>query len=245
MALNTIRDLLEDVKATLGLGIDDAEWDDGSIIYNIGVAYDKIKGQDLKRGSRSGESASDMTDVSTFLVPLLTDTTYNRRYFQMPGPAFDVPVNGGIEYLAYYRPDIPPNCPPEVARVQYQATTWRELALLYADPLQKPSPERPRFIRAPNQTWVFGQSPQVTQVELGLYLSFSPLDSIDLDAQLNLPVHRVFDLRRMVLAQGNWLMLQPQERLLNDGRANNIGEPVRPSPPQISVKDPILTQQPD
>lgn len=238
--MNTIRDLLEDVKATLGLNIDDAEWAEGAILYNIGLAYDKIKGQDLRRHLSTGARPGEMSDVSTFKVPVLTDPVYERQYFEMPGPLFDLPDNGGIAYMAYYRIGLPPNCPPEVARTRFYPTTWDELSLLYGDPLQAPNEDRPRYIRAPERTWLFGLSQLIEEVEVGLYLGFPDLDSINPNTELNLPAHRVFDLRRMVLAQGNWLMLQPQERLLNDGRANDVGQRPQPTPPAMSVNDPLM-----
>lgn len=239
--MTTVRDLLSDIKATLGLGIDDAEWSDGSIVYNIGMAVDLLKHQELARQMRANDQERNMTHVSTFTVPLLTDPAYERRYFAMPGPVYNLPNNGGIEYIAYFRLGLPPNCPPQVARVQYSPTSWRELPMLYADPIQAPSPERPRYIRTPTVTWLFGQDTQIATIEVGLYLSFSPITTIDIDADLDISPDMLFNVRRMVLQQGNWLMLQPHERLLNDGRANNVGQPPRPTPPIMSVNDPATT----
>jgi len=241
----TIADFMADIKETLGLNIDDAEWSDGALAYNIGLAIDHVKVQDLNRSSRRGDEVANMSEVSRFVVPLSTDDTYGMRYFDMPGPVYDLPHNGGIDHIAYYRLGLPANCPPQVARVQYSPTTWKLLPLIQHDPLQRPSEERPRYIRERNKTWVIGQSPQITSVQMGLYLSFPPLSNIDINEEINLAPQLLFNVRRMVLQSGNWLMLQPQERLLNDGRANNVGTETRPTPPIMSINDQVLNPQPD
>ena len=242
----TIRDLMSDIKATLGLGIDDAEWSDGPLLYNIGLAIDKLQQQHIARQMSRGQYNTLTNEVSTFTVPVQTDTTYNRRYFTLPGPIYDLPFNGGIDYIAYFRNDIDINCTPQVALVQYEPMSWREFALLKEDPLQAPSPQYPRYIRSSdNNVYLFGQDPMITSVEVGLYLSFPELPTVNIDDKIPLPPALVFDLRRILLQMGNWLMLQPHERLLNDGRANNVGERVQPAPPLMSINNPTLNDVPD
>lgn len=234
----TIADFMADIKATLGLGIDDAEWSDGALAYNVGLCIDKLKQQDLSRQGRSGDEVRNQSELSTFLVPVLDDTAMARRYFELPGVVYDLPHDGGIGFIAYVRTDIPQNCPPQVARVQYSPTTWQELRLLYGDKIQQPSQARPRYIRTRGRVYVFGQDPDISQLEVGLFLTFPPLTDIDIDQEIPLPAHLLEPLRRMVLQAGNWLMLQPQERYLNDGRANNVGATVPQAPRLISVNDP-------
>jgi len=234
----TIRDFMSDIKATLGLGIDDAEWSDGALAYNVGLNIDLLKKQYLDRRMSRGDDRSVSQEISTFLLPIADETETGRRYFTMPAPVFELAHGGGIAFISYVRTDLPVNCAPQVARVQYSPTTWQELMLIEADPIQRPSKPRPRYIRGSRQrTYLFGQDADIQTLEVGLYLTFPPLTEVDIDQDIPLPAHLIEPLRRMTLQQGNWLMLQPQERLLNDGRANNVGERVPQAPRLISVND--------
>jgi hypothetical protein len=167
----TIRDFMSDIKATLGLGIDDAEWSDGALAYNVGLNIDLLKKQYLDRRMSRGDDRSVSQEISTFLLPIADETETGRRYFTMPAPVFELAHGGGIAFISYVRTDLPVNCAPQVARVQYSPTTWQELMLIEVDPIQRPSKPRPRYIRGSRQrTYLFGQDADIQTLEVGLYL---------------------------------------------------------------------------
>ena len=237
----TIRDFRDELKMALGEGIDDAVWSDLAIEYNIRIAANKLKKQALQKMYAKNDMKGAVDYVTSAPYALALDATLEYRYATKPSGVFDLPQGSGINYISYYRPGLAANCPPQVAKAQFYSTTWRELPMLYADPLQAPSEKRPRYIVENDRVFIFGVNPLITQVQMGLYLAMDP-NSIDDTEEITLSPETLFDLRRMMLTVANWTILSPTERLLNDGRDRAAGE-VRPSPPPqvLSVNDPILT----
>jgi hypothetical protein len=236
----TVGDFRDEIKLALGENIDDAIWSDLAIEYNIRLAANKLKKQALTKMYRANDMKSAVDMVSTVVLTLALDPNTDYRYVTPPTESFDLPQGQGINYASYYRLGLPPNCPPQVARAQFSITTWRELMLIYSDPLQRPSPQRPRFIPGDKRVYVFGVDPQITQIQMGLYLALDT-DSIDPTDVIALPPETMFDLRRIVLMTGNWILLTPNERLQNDGRDVAINAPKQAAPQIVSVNDPILT----
>lgn len=233
----TVRDFTGEIMVALGEVHDDSILNEGIIAYYTALAVNKLMGQmagkAIKRGDYKG-----MTDVvSTFVLPVQLDATTDRRYVAAP-QALSLPNARGVNFIAYYRTGLPENCPPQVARVQFDATSWRELPLLYADPISTPSAQRPYFIESPDRINLFGMQPQVQTVELGLVAAF---DTSDPTAEIILPPEMIFDLRRMVLMAANWALLSPNERLGNDGREFPVGAQKPQQQAPISVNDPLIT----
>lgn len=237
----TIGDFRDELKLALGETIDDAVWNDLAIEYNIRLAANKLKKQSLSKMYAKNDMKGAVDFVTSAPYTLASDATLEYRYATKPADVFDLPQGAGINYISYYRPGLPANCPPQVAKAQFYSTTWRELPLLYADDLQAPSEKRPRYIVEGERVFIFGINPLITQVQMGLYLALDP-NSTDDTEDLNISPETMFDLRRMMLNVANWTLLTPSERLLNDGRDRSVGE-VRPTPPPqvLSVNDPILT----
>lgn len=241
-----IGDFIDEIKLALGETIDDAMLDDGAIAYHTGLGINKLRKRFANRMVRGNDARGLMDFVSTFApITLETDATLGYRYFTMPGEIYDLPNGRGIDYISYYKNDLPWNCPPQVARAQFDATTWREFRMLYADPIEAPSPERPRYIQDPSRCYVFGVQPQVLTVQVGLVLAFDPLSIVDLDETIPLPPEAMYDLRRLVLGAGNWILLQPNERLSNDGRDFPVGQQKPQTQVPISVNDPIIVTPPE
>jgi hypothetical protein len=225
----------------LGEGIDDAVWSDLAIEYNIRLAANKLKKQTLQKMYAKNDMKGAVDFVTSAPYTLAFDATLEYRYATKPTDVFDLPQGSGINYISYYRPGLPQNCPPQVAKVQFYSTTWRELPMLYADPVQAPGERRPRYIVENDRVFIFGVNPLVTQVQMGLYLALDP-NGIDDTEDLKMSPEALFDLRRMMLTVANWTLLSPTERLQNDGRDRAVGE-LRPTPPPqiLSVNDPVLT----
>lgn len=237
----TIGELVDDVQVALGEVHDDALLPEGLIMYYVGLATNKLAAQIATKQIRRNDFKGLMGFVSTMVVPTQLDTTLTRRYIDTP-PVLDLPNGRGIDFIAYYRNDLLENCPPQVARVQFNATSWRELPLLYSDPITKPSAQRPYFIDGPERISLFGMQPQVTSVEVGLITTFAADDP---EADIPLPPDALFDLRRMVLMAANWSLLAPNERRLNDGADFPVGMQKPQPPPPMSVNDPLVTTQPE
>ena len=236
----TIGDFRDELKLALGETIDDAIWSDLAIEYNIRLAANKLKKQTLSKDHAKNDQRGIIDMVSTVVLDLQFDATLEYRFVDLPGETFNLPNGLGINYASYYLLGMPANCPPRVAKAQFWITTWRELPLLYADPLQAPSAERPRFIPTDDQVYFFGINPLVTKVQMGLILAMDP-NSTDETDEIRLPASMMFDLRRIMLQTANWTLMQPGERYANDGLDMKPGQPKPPPPPAISVNDPVLT----
>lgn len=236
----TIADFRDELKVALGEVIDDAIWSDLAIEYNIRLAANKLKKQTISKMYAQNDMRGLMDMVTTVILDLSTDTTLKYRETDLPSEVFDLPNGGGINYAAYYRPDLPANCPPQVAKAQFWPTTWRELPLIQEDPLQRPCETRPRYIPEQGRVFFFGMNPLVKKVQMGLVLALDA-DSENPDDVIQLPAERMFDLRRIMLQTGNWVLLQPGERFTNEGADFKPGQPKPPPPPAVSVNDPVLT----
>lgn len=236
----TIADFRDELKLALGETIDDAIWSDLAIEYNTRLAVNKLMKQVLSKKHAANDMRSIVDMVSTVVLDLQFDATLEYRYIDLPGETFNLPNGLGINYASYYRLGLPANCPPQVAKAQFWITTWRELPLLSDDPLQAPSAQRPRFIPTEDQVYFFGINPLITQVQMGLVMAMDPV-GLDDTEEIRLPAESMFDLRRMMLQTGNWVLMQPAERYTNEGTDFLPGQPKPPPPPAISVNDPVLT----
>jgi len=243
----TVKQFIAEIQVALGENVDDAILNEPWLLTLTGYAVNLVLEQEITRTLRRGDQIQAVRNVMRFEnVPVIDDAVNNRRYVELPDKVYDLPGGRGIDFVAYYRANQQPGCSPLVARVQFDATTWRELALLYAskDPIRMPSPERPRYIPSDgNRLYLFGMDMMQKRVELGLIIAFDPMNGVDLNGELPISPESIFNVRRLVLSMANWILMQPQERLLNDGRDTDLGAPKPQAPPIMSVNDPILTAQ--
>lgn len=239
----TLRWFIGELRVALGETIDDSLLSDRALVYYVSLCLNKVKEQEIARALRRNDSTQLQSYVHTFQnIPVLEDAVRDRRYVTLPTNVYGVRNGRGVDFVAYYRIGLGANCPPEVARVQFDATTWRELLDLYQskDPIRMPSAVRPRYIQEDGRLYLFGMEPQVKSLELGLLSSFDPATGLGMDEEVPVSPETLFDIRRMVLSLGSWVLLQPNERLLNDGRDWAVGERKPPAGPAISVNDPIM-----
>lgn len=236
----TVQFYINEIRSALGAVVDDTILSDYEIAQMIGYALDKMRDQTQTKAIARGDASSVVGMTTLTVGDVAFDPTYEYYYTTMPGPVYSLPGGSGIDFMAYYRIGLPPNCPPQVARARFYPTTWNELMLLQSDPMMRPSPENPRYIDEDQRIWLFGISPQITKVQMGLRLAFNSL-GIKPGDPLTLQPEALFDLRRLVLSMGNWVLLQPNERLLNDGRFKNLGEQTPPPRDPASINDPLIT----
>jgi len=243
----TYGDLLDDVMYTLGFTHDDAVLHRTAALGNMAIIIDRLKTQRLRKAIVSGSSTRGITDMTTtYIVPISGETYLNgRNYFVLPGEILNIPMNGGIEYIAYANNS---NCDKALIGKPFTICTPGELHNLDGDAFQRPSPQVPYYYRSrlntgtnqyDDRVWVIGPGATVGYLEICLYLSLGELEAIDPDRDIDLPADMVYLLKRAMLDMANWLLLTPQQRLRNDGRDFGVNQqPLRP-PVATSINDPL------
>ncbi len=241
----TYREFVDDILVALGYNHDDAIRTRSNIAFNVMMAINKVKKQMLQKGLavdwRDGAYQSQ-----TFIVNLATQAELNRRYFDLPIDIYDLPTDGGLDRVGYYRNNLPANCPPAVARTPFTIVTTSQLAAYWDTTHQGPNESRPYVTRETSvnvgvrtdRVYVWGVNPLITQLEVGLFAAIGNLDDMPPDEEINLPVDKLDLIKKLVLSSEGWLLNIPQDRLRSDGRDFEPGQTVH-TPPPISVNHPI------
>lgn len=236
----TLRQVAYDIMNQMGYNHDDAARSEVAVMYNIKVCLDKLKGDSLKRDIKASDQLSMQEDLSVWTVDLLTQDDRGWRYFDLPGSVYSLPKDGGIQAITYYRLDLPPNCPPQVARIQYRPVALSWLTAIWGSRWQYVDETQPVYARATvngiDRVYVFGQSDDITQLEAELFLAMPRIESIDPDQQIEFPENRIHTLKRMVIELERWSLMIPQDRLKNDGRDFEPNQTTRTSS-EVSVND--------
>ena len=243
--------IADDVAVTLGYTHDDALRYREAILYNVKLVIDKLKKQQLTKQYSTGDGRAASSMLSTFTVPVVYNdvgdtvvTDFDAVYFDLPTSIYSLPNDGGVNFVRYLRNDIPMNCTPAVARTPFTGTTLAALNTIYSSAYQTPRPDRPYFARAKagdgentkDRVYLFGLSSGISALLVGLYAAVD-YDTLDPDAPVDIPEELLHTVKKMLLADEAWLLQVPQERLKNDGRDLEPGQPIQTRPP-ISINDP-------
>lgn len=241
----TYGEFVNDILVALGMNHDDALRTRRNVAFNVLMAINKVKNQSLSK--HLGQDWRDGAEqAQTFIVTLFTQADLNRRYFDLPVDIYDLPTDGGLDRVGYYRNNLPANCTPAVARTPFTIVTTSQLAAYYGTTHQSPNESRPYVTRETsvnngvrtNRVYVWGVNPLVTQLEVGLFAALADVDDMPPDQEINLPVDKLDLIKKLVLASEGWLLNIPQDRLRSDGRDFEPGQQVH-TPPAISVNHPI------
>lgn len=243
MANTTVRQLAYDILNQFGYNHDDADRNYIKVAYNIKVCLDKLAADGIKKDISKGDFLATQHEMSIWTVDLLTDANRGWRYFDLPGSVYELPKDGGIASIYYYRPSgLPANCPPQVARVKYRPVALSWLESLWKSRWQYVDESQPVYARASvgnaDRVYVFGQDEDIDQLEAHLFLAMPNIPDLNLDDNISLPDNRIHTLKRMVIELERWALMVPQQRLKNDGRDMEPGQVVN-TPPAVSVNDPI------
>ena len=248
----TYGDFIDDILATLGHTHDDAIRHRAAVAYNMALVIDRIKRRRIEKELRSGMGGRGVSDqATTYIVPIQSETYLNgRNYFTLPGNVYDIRVNGGLEYVTYANNS---NCDRALVGKRFTLAAPSEMDMLQGHGIQRPDPANPYYYRARLKTsselyddrvWVAGPGATVGYLEVGLYLTVGDLETIDPDAEMDLPADMLYLVKRAMLDLERWLLLVPQQRLSNDGRDFKVGQQPLQPPQGISVNDPMnLTEE--
>lgn len=234
----TLRDISNDVLVSLRQINDDKRIQPAHVVYWILVLGNKLKSQHIAKRS----SGLFLTTFSNVPVKSVAASTQNeiagRKFFVLPRNIYDYHMDKGIEYISYVSPGGV-GCPPRYTRHTFTRTTVKESEWLYMSKETQPSPKQPFFHVSGDHVYLLGiEKVPVKELEMGLYITFDPITTIDIDAAFDFPEELISQLKREVLDLGRFLLMVPQERL-NDGN-NTITPNQVPTQKLVSV-----AQQPD
>ncbi len=240
----------DDIIKSMHMDKDDAIIHRASVAYNWGLVCNRLKRQRLEKELRSPVGSRGSTNESTiyYNVPIeRIDDLWDRAYFELPvADIIDLRTNGGIEYIAY---GTGSGCIDSLLGKHFTQVSPSEINMLQGHGMLRPSPQNPYYFRAristpngiiTNRVWLYGPGATVTNVEVALYLSAAGIESINPDAEVDLPSDMILIAKKMMLDLGRWALLVPGQRLSNDGRdfAPYKGpQPFQP-PQQMSINDP-------
>lgn len=253
----TLRQLAMDVGVMLGMDHDDAIRGEFALMSSAKACIDKLNDQVVSGAIKAGDDLSVADMVQVFAGITLTVNTaattddWDYLYFDLPQQVYSLPRDKGVAFISYNRLGLPPNCPPQVARAQFSATTITRLQGLYGSRIQKPAPNRPYFARfrtdvsgtITDRVYVAGVDPQAKYLIVGLYTTGgSTVVEIAqaADQEINLSPEYLRAVKKMMLDDEAWLLQIPQQRWVNDGRDLDPKEIVRVSR-QLSLNDPANT----
>lgn len=243
----TIASLTDDILIALGFSHDDALRSRIAVMRNVKMAVDKVQSQILGKAIKGGDTRSISDMLSVFTVDVtnheaLDNGDWDYHSFVLPVELYSLQRDGAISFIRYNRIDLPPNCPPQIARVRFTGTTLAALSTIYDSTYQKPSPSQPYYARNKDRVYIYGVDPSITKLLIGLYASIPAFEDIDPDEELTLPDEYYYAVKKMILDLERWVLQIPQQRLKNDGRDLEPEQTVRTERP-VSLNDPLMSNE--
>ena len=248
----TYDQITDDIMVAMGYTHDDSLRNKEAVLYNVKIAVDKLKNQQLQKNKDVGDYRRNSDMVSTFIVPITHNdvadnviTDFDSSYFDLPTAIYSLDHDGGVSFIRYLRNEIPFGCPPAVALTPFTGASLASIHTFYQSAYQRPQNNRPYFARAKakvgenlkDRVYLFGVSQDVKHLLVGLYAA-PDFTEIDPDEDIGLPPHLLMPLKQMIIDLERWALQIPQERLKNDGRHLEPNEIVR-TERQMSLNNPI------
>lgn len=232
-----LRHIVDDIAKDLKQVFDDKIVQRSQIAYWVLMVGNRLKSQHIaKRDSGAFMHTFSKIPVLTYSSVSNPDQVNDRKYIILPKSIYDYNKDGGIEYIAYYVEDDKPSCPPPFTRQTFTRTTPSTAQRLYYTEDEKPSPANPYFYRTGSHLYFLGiECVEAKYIEIGIYNTFDPLTTIDMDAELDFPDETLIILKRQVLDLGRFTLMLPQERV-NDGADDTVNKGV-PTNKLVSVNE--------
>ena len=207
------------------------------------MVANRIKSQHIEKRDSGAFLHTYILPVEKGSVTTSPNDIKNRKRITLPTAIYDFNKDAGIDYVAYYRADKEAkNCPPDFGRLLFRRTSPKEAKALYMSAYEKPNQSRPYFYRTGDYVYFLGvECVDIPEIEIGLYSTFDPVTSIDIDQTFDFPEELLLILKRQVLDLGRFALLMPQETV-NDGRSTIASAQV-PENKLVSVNDPISNPQ--
>lgn len=221
MATDRLRIVVDEILVTIKQTFDDKEVSRAQAAYWTIVVANQLLGKHIA----NRDSGAFLT---VYIVPVLESTVTQsrdiikgRKYIELPGGIFDYDKDGGVEYVAYYNTDE--ECDPEFAKKTILRTSPGELQWLRMEEKTAPSAKNPYWYRVGNYIPLVGlEKVPVKEIEIGIYQTIDPLETIDIDQPFHFPQELLHVLKRQVVDLARFSFLfDPQQDRANDGSDNS------------------------
>lgn len=213
----TWRELLHDVLEIYKQSFDDAEISISQIAYWAKIISDRLLYTHISK-------RFDGDFLREFEVPVMgRDTGFDgeQAYFSLPQAIYDFKNERGIEYITYQNTRQIKR--ERATYIQFTRTKPSLLPTLYMDDFLKPSSANPYYYRVGDEIRLLGVECSImSHVKVGLHVTASDLNCIDLDDPVDIPAHLVSTLQRELVDMGRFAMLTPGDSI-NDGEQSVEG----------------------
>ena len=207
----TYRELVYDIYETLKMTSDDSDVSLRQIAYWCQLVANKLQHQHLVKTASVGQYLSVFTSV-----PVLIDTSGNKKYVALPDSIHSIVGERGIEYITYSRDS---DCcdPAPFTQNTFMFTVPSKAQSLYYDPYTAQTASNPYFYRVGEKIYLLGlECVEVDFLELGLYTPINIEKECNLDAVVKLNSEHIALLKYEVTNLGRWSLVVPNERV-NEG----------------------------
>jgi hypothetical protein len=208
-----LRILIDDTLETIKQTFDDRNVSRAQVAYWYIIVANQLKAQHLQKRD-SGAFLSTFADVPVVQVAANKNPDFvkARRFLMLPVDIFDFDKDNGIEYITYTSPGGI-ECPPKFSEIKFQRTTPSEAEWLNMHPHTKPSSKNPYWYRVGRNIYLLGvEKINLKSVEMGIYMTISPVEKIDIDAPFPFPAELLHVLKRQVLDLARMSFFFPSER---------------------------------
>ena len=233
-----IRHIVNDLMVDLRQTFDDQRITEAQVAYWVTIIGNRLKAQHIEKRS-SGAFLTTFAEIPVQVSDITGDNLVRyRKYFDLPDCIFDFNNDKGIDYISYSVEEELPDMPAPLTQVNFSRTTPGSLKGIYANKYTSPDTKTPYFYRSGQRVYLLGiECIDVDSVEVGLYLTLSPITEIDMDAVFEFPEELILVLKKHVLDMGRFALLMTKERV-NDGDDMSTPSEV-PTNKITSVNDPV------
>lgn len=232
---NTLRHIAYDIQSDLKQVGDDREVTLPKIVFYILMIANRLKSQHIDKHD-SGAFLHSYPDLP--IIRPTNNSTKNlikgRAYIFLPKSIYDLEQDRGVEYVNY---SIDEDCRQAFDGVSFTRTfAGRPAERLSKSQYEKPSPKNPYWYRVGDYLGIIGiENTNAKFLEAGIYSTFDPITTIDVDQPFDFPEELLSVLKRQVLDLGRFVLMVPSERI-NDG-SNDVSNGNIPTNKLVSVNE--------
>lgn len=219
---NKLKIVVDEIRTTIKQTFDDKDVSRQQVAYWVIAVGNKLLGQHIIK-----------RDSGAFLVPYIVDVEQEEsgsKFITIPVSIFDFDLDGGIEYMSYFRGDA---IKPEYRNKTFTRASPSELQWFELHKNTRPTPKNPCYWRAGEKVYLEGlEGTPVKKIEFGVYQTINPLEKADLNAPFNFPDELLESLKRTVTDLARFSFLFPSDSS-NDG-TDTASQPAGKAIPKIA-----------
>lgn len=221
--MSTIREMAGSLQISLKKSFDDSDVPLAQIVFWINFYVNKYNSIKIASGVDNGLYLSIYTGVPVTVSSSSSNPNLvaGRKYVILPTGILDLPGDKGINYISYMSMDGA--CGEPFRYVVFDRTIPIGSRVNEFSKYTQPSPATPYFYVVSNYVYLIGiECVSVSEVEMGLFSTFDPFSSCNIDENMPLDPALYADVYRNVLEMGRFVQLIPQHAV-NDASDSTQG----------------------